>query len=160
MSLEPLIRSEVSQTHKNIILTSIWNLKRGYWWTYFQGSNRDTDIEQTCGHSEGSRGWDRWEEEYWNTYITLCKKTAWGNLLWDAVGGRFEREGTYVYLWSIHVDVWQKPTQHCKAFIFQLKINFKNAFNNIPYYRHFPWSVTHLFQSHKSVNTSTLTCAF
>ena len=25
-------------------------------------------------------------------------------------GGRFEREGTYVYLWLIHVDVWQKPT--------------------------------------------------
>ena len=21
------------------------------------------------------------------------------------------REGTYVYLWLIHVDVWQKPTQ-------------------------------------------------
>ena len=36
------------------------------------------------------------------------------------VGGRFQREGTYMYLWLIHV-VWQKPTQHCKATIFQLK---------------------------------------
>jgi len=27
--------------------------------------------------------------------------------------GRFKREGTYVYLWLIHVDVWQKPTQNC-----------------------------------------------
>ena len=26
------------------------------------------------------------------------------------VEGRFKREGTYVYLWLIHVDVWQKPT--------------------------------------------------
>ena len=26
---------------------------------------------------------------------------------WDGVGGRFKREGTYVYLWRIHVDVWQ-----------------------------------------------------
>ena len=25
------------------------------------------------------------------------------------VGGEFKREGTYVYLWPIHVDVWQKP---------------------------------------------------
>ena len=25
------------------------------------------------------------------------------------VGGRFKKEGTYVYLWPIHVDVWQKP---------------------------------------------------
>ena len=44
---------------------------------------------------------------------------------WE-VGGKFKREGTYVYLWLIHVDVWQKPTQYWKAIIFQLKINFKN----------------------------------
>ena len=36
------------------------------------------------------------------------------------VGRRFKREGTYVYLWLIHVDVQQKPTQHCKANILQL----------------------------------------
>ena len=30
-------------------------------------------------------------------------------------------QGTYVYLWLIHVDVWQKPTQFCKAFILKLK---------------------------------------
>ena len=27
--------------------------------------------------------------------------------------GRLKKEGTYVYLWLIHVDVWQKPTQYC-----------------------------------------------
>ena len=31
---------------------------------------------------------------------------------WE-VTGRLRREGTYVYLWLIHVDVWQKPTQYC-----------------------------------------------
>ena len=31
--------------------------------------------------------------------------------------------GRYTYLWLIHVDVWQKPTQFCKAIILQLKIN-------------------------------------
>ena len=30
---------------------------------------------------------------------------------------------TYVHLWLIHVDVWQKPNQYCKAIILQLKIN-------------------------------------
>ena len=25
--------------------------------------------------------------------------------------------------WLIHVDIWQKPTQHCKAIILQLKMN-------------------------------------
>ena len=28
---------------------------------------------------------------------------------------------TIVDLWLIHVDVWQRLTQHCKAIIFQLK---------------------------------------
>ena len=28
------------------------------------------------------------------------------------MGGRFKREGPYVYLWLIRVDVWQKPTQY------------------------------------------------
>ena len=38
---------------------------------------------------------------------------------WDRAGGggRFKREGTRVYLGPIHVDVWQKPTQHCEAII-------------------------------------------
>ena len=45
---------------------------------------------------------------------------------WDGVGdGREVQEGgdTYVDLWLIHVDVWQKPTQYCQAIILQLKIN-------------------------------------
>ena len=39
-------------------------------------------------------------------------------------GGReFKKEGAYIYLWLIHVDVWQKPTQYWKVIILQLKIN-------------------------------------
>ena len=44
---------------------------------------------------------------------------------WE-VGGRFEREGIYVYVWLIHVDVQQKPTQYCKATTLQFKINKKS----------------------------------
>ena len=29
------------------------------------------------------------------------------------MGERFKKEGTYVYLWLIHADVWQKPTKYC-----------------------------------------------
>ena len=45
------------------------------------------------------------------------------------VGRTFKRKGTYVYLWLTHADVWQKPTQYCKAIILQLKKNtfFKNS---------------------------------
>ena len=74
------------------------------------------------------------------TYIfTHVKQMASGNLSYDTgnpnlcsvtiqrhgmereVGGRFQREGTYVYLRLIHVDAWQKPSQYCKEIILQLK---------------------------------------
>ena len=42
------------------------------------------------------------------------------------MGGRLKREGINVYLWLIHVVVWQKSTEYCKAIIIQLKINFKS----------------------------------
>ena len=48
------------------------------------------------------------------------------------VGWRFKREGTYIYLCLIHVDVWQKPLQYDKVIILQFntkdckkKFNFK-----------------------------------
>ena len=42
---------------------------------------------------------------------------------WDRLGvrGRFKRKGTYVYLRTTHVVVWQKPTQHYKAIVSNLK---------------------------------------
>ena len=39
------------------------------------------------------------------------------------VEGMFKWEGTWVNLRLIHVDVWYKPMQYCKAIILQLKIN-------------------------------------
>ena len=32
--------------------------------------------------------------------------------------GRFKKEGTQVYLWLIHVDIWQKTAKFCKAVSF------------------------------------------
>ena len=43
------------------------------------------------------------------------------------VGGRFKREGTYVYVWLIHVEVWQKPAQYYKTIILQLEIKKKKS---------------------------------
>ena len=37
------------------------------------------------------------------------------------MGGRFKREGIYVYIQLIHFIVQQKLTQHCKAIILPLK---------------------------------------
>ena len=33
----------------------------------------------------------------------------------------FRREETYLYLWLIHVDVWQKPAQYCKTISLQFE---------------------------------------
>ena len=41
---------------------------------------------------------------------------------WE-VGRKFKRDRTYICLWVIHADVWQKPIQYCKAIILQLKIS-------------------------------------
>ena len=43
---------------------------------------------------------------------------------WDAVGGGREvHEGGEICIpMLIHNDVWQRPTQYCKAIILQLKI--------------------------------------
>ena len=47
------------------------------------------------------------------------------------VEGRFKSKEIYAHLWLIHVDVWHKPTQFCKAIILQLKNNLKNKERNL-----------------------------
>ena len=37
------------------------------------------------------------------------------------VEGWLKREGTYIYLWLVYVDTWQKQTQLDKAIILQFK---------------------------------------
>ena len=69
--------------------------------------------------------------------MTICKRDSlWEFSIWCRelkplpcdnlegweVGERFNREGIYVYLWLIHVDIWPKPIQYCKAIILQLKM--------------------------------------
>ena len=52
------------------------------------------------------------------------KLVLWDNQ-WDRMGrvmggGVQDGGGTPVYLWLIHVDAWQKPSQYCKVIILQL----------------------------------------
>ena len=74
----------------------IWNLERWYWWTYLQGSNRDTDIENrldTVGEAEGGMNWEnngnidinvykidsKWEFAVWHRELNP--------VLWDSLEG-------------------------------------------------------------------------
>ena len=51
-------------------------------------------------------------DSQWEFAVCLreCKQGLCNNLEGKEMGGKFKREGTYVYLWLIHVDIWQKPT--------------------------------------------------
>ena len=45
---------------------------------------------------------------------------------WDGVGGGREvQEGGDIHPWMIHIDVWEKPTQYCKAIITSMLIKLK-----------------------------------
>ena len=85
---------------------------------------RQRPREQTCGYSEGKRGWDELINVETYTLPYIKQKTS-GNLLYGAGSstvttqkcgrgeGSSKERGTYVYLWLIHVYIWQKPIQYC-----------------------------------------------
>ena len=81
------------------------------------------EFEQTLGVGDGQGGlaccdsWGRKESDTTDRLNWTEQPRGVGK------GGRFEREGTYVHLWLIHADVWQKSNQYCKAIILQLKTN-------------------------------------
>ena len=134
-----------SEREKQILYINAytWNLGKWDWWAYGQGRNRDADIEKrfvdTVGEGEGGMNWECSIKTYVLPSVkqrasgTLhntgssnqCSETSWrGGMAGE--GGRPKREVMYVYLWMIHAIVWQKPTQHCKAIIRQLKKKKKN----------------------------------
>ena len=138
MNLEPALQSEVREKQILYIYAYTCNPEQWQRWTYLQGRNRDPNREQTCGHSRGRRRWD--EQSSNETYIIICKTDGY----WKAadrelhpvlqrcrrVGGRFKREGKYAYLRMTHAVVYVavKPTQHSKAIILQIRINFEKVY--------------------------------
>ena len=94
--------------------------------------------EQTLDSVDEGEDGMIWENKI-ETYILPYVSASWTyeaprtGALWqpggDRVGGErggeFRMEGTHVYQWPIHIDVWQKPWQCYKVIILQVKlINF------------------------------------
>ena len=73
------------------------------------------------------------------------------------IGGRFQREGTWVYLWLILVDVWQKTTKFCKATIFQLKNKLKRKLKEIEA-EFYQICVLHLLKISQNIFPQKLSC--
>ena len=143
MNLDPVIKSEVSQKEKNKYCITM-HIHRV--WKYGADepiSRAAIDAERTdCGHRGGRRG-AKLREQHWHMHITTCRQELAGrcwyhgelsSALWQprgvgwGLGGKLKTEGAYVYLWLIHIVLWQKPTQHCKEITLQLiKTNKQNC---------------------------------
>ena len=143
MNLELIIQSEVSQEQKDKYHISkyiyIWNLEPSVLMALMNRVCRAATQTQTEDrHRAGRRGRDELRQQRWSMRTASCEIREPGDLLltrdlesglcdhpesWDGVGvgRRFTREGTYLYSWLIHADVWQKPTRYYKAIIW-LKI--------------------------------------
>ena len=78
----------------------------------------------------------QWEFSVW---LRKLKQELCINLVgWDGEGGgRFKKEGIYVYLWLIHVEVWQKQQNSVKQLSFNKK-KFKKEFKMQVYFCYFP----------------------
>ena len=83
---------------------------------------RNRHREQTYGHGERGGEGEMYRESITETYITICKIDSQQEFAlclrelkralyqprgvgWREMGGRFKREGIYVYLWMIHTEV-------------------------------------------------------
>ena len=103
---------------------------------YFQGNNGEADIDnRLMDMGRGEETVRCMERVTWKLTFPYVKQIANGNLLYGSGnstgalyqprevgwGGRFKTEGICVYLWLIHVEVWQKTAKLCKAVILQLK---------------------------------------
>ena len=88
--------------------------------------------EQICQHGGGGEDGMDWESSAETYVLSYVKWIASRNLLCDAElkpgalwqcrevgwGGREVQKGGNIYVpMVVHMDIWQKPTQHCKAII-------------------------------------------
>ena len=96
---------------------------------YLQGRNRDSDMQNRlvviAGEGQGGISRESSPQTYTLPYVLpvgSCGKqrelnpltltlTYRGGMGW-VVGERFKKEGTYIYLWLIHIVVCQKPTHY------------------------------------------------
>ena len=103
--------------------------------SFFRASSRPRDRTQvSCVSGRHFTVWAT-REDLKHVYYCMkiddqCKFDAWSKapnvgalgqprgLGW---GGRFRIGGIHVYLWLIHVDIWQKPSQYCKVIMLQSK---------------------------------------
>ena len=78
---------------------------------------RNRHREQTYRHDERGGEGEMYGKSNMESYITICKTDSqWEFAVWlrklkqglcmeREMGGRFKREGIYVYIWLVHVEI-------------------------------------------------------
>ena len=87
MNLEPIIQSEVSQKERDKyrIPTHIYRIRRMVLKNLFTGQQcRKRYREHTYGHEERGREGEMYGKSNMETYVTICKIDANGNLLYGS----------------------------------------------------------------------------
>ena len=109
-----------SERQTSCINAYMWNLENWYWWTYLQGRNGNTDIENvlvvTVGEREGGINWESSTDIYTvscikQTAVGSCHETQgaqpealWWPSGWDGRRAtRLKREGWYMYFLFIYI---------------------------------------------------------
>ena len=105
-----------------------------HWWTCLWSRKRDKDVENALADTVGKGTGVSWEgrTDRRNRWLVGRCRAPQGaqpsprQPAGEALGGLGAASGgSAVCVLHIYA-VWQKPTQHCKAFHLQLKINLKN----------------------------------
>ena len=126
MNLEPILQSEVSQKEKEkyCIQIHVYRIQKNSTEEFIYRAAMENQTQQTYGHM--GRGEERVrcvERVTWKLTLPYLKQIANWYLLYGSgnsnrasvstqrgemgreMGGRFKREGIYVCLWVIHVQV-------------------------------------------------------
>ena len=137
MNLEPVIWSEESQKEKYSILMHIYRIQKNGTEEFFRAAMEKQDIEnRLTGMGEGEERVRCMERVTWKLTLPYVKQIANRNLLYGSgnsnrgsvstqrggmgreMGGRFKREGIYVYLWLIQVKVDREQQNSVKQLSF------------------------------------------
>ena len=87
------------------------NVQQGWWWGMLRPQH---------GHRKGAKADLNVKNQ---AVLGKCPEKDQGAVGLQAVLCASATVPQDVHRWLIHADVWQKPIQHCKAIIFQLKIS-------------------------------------
>ena len=103
MNLEPIIQSEVKREEQiSYINAYMWNLEKGYRWTYPQGRNRDAGIE--TGHADIRRvGKIKWK---WSRSVLSDSETPWTEAYHALPSSVAPKGGTN---WEMMIDTYTLP---------------------------------------------------